>query len=236
MHTPSLKQYAVVVAGGSGSRMQATQPKQFLPIAGQPVLMHTLRKFQAYDPGMQLVVVLPEAEISTWQELCARHQFTLPHQVVAGGNSRFQSVKNGLAALAEEEDGLVAVHDGVRPFIDNDILTSAYATAAQSGAAVVAVSLKDSIRQVRGGTSKAVDRSAYRLVQTPQCFRLPLLRKAYAQPEIPLFTDDASVVERFGHKIVLVEGSFRNIKLTTPEDLILAEAFLLQEASGKGQD
>ncbi|ALJ01276.1 2-C-methyl-D-erythritol 4-phosphate cytidylyltransferase [Rufibacter tibetensis] len=224
-----MKKYAIVVAGGSGSRMQAAMPKQFLPIAGEPVLMHTLRRFHAFDPDMLLVVVLPEAEILTWQNLCATHQFTLPHQVTAGGKSRFQSVKNGLEVLAQEEDGVVAVHDGVRPFIDNALLTAAYTTAAESGAAVVAVSLKESIRRVRGASSKAVNRTAYRLVQTPQCFRLPLLRRAYAQPEIPLFTDDASVVERFGHKIQLVEGSFRNIKLTTPEDIVLAEAFLLQE-------
>ncbi|WP_246849939.1 2-C-methyl-D-erythritol 4-phosphate cytidylyltransferase [Rufibacter roseolus] len=232
MLSPDLKKYAIIVAGGSGSRMQAAMPKQFLPVAGEPVLMHTLRRFQAFDPEMPLVLVLPETEIPTWCRLCTEHQFTMKHQVVTGGNSRFQSVKNGLAALDGEEDGVVAVHDGVRPFIDNAILNAAYSTAAQKGTAVVAVSLKESIRRVRGGTSKALDRTAYRLVQTPQCFRLPLLRRAYAQPEIPLFTDDASVVERFGHKIELVEGSFRNIKLTTPEDLILAEAFLLQEANG----
>ncbi|RNI30164.1 2-C-methyl-D-erythritol 4-phosphate cytidylyltransferase [Rufibacter immobilis] len=229
MESPVFKKYAVIVAGGSGSRMKATLPKQFLHIAGTPVLMHTMQRFHAFDAAMPLVVVLPEAEVSTWNSLCQQHQFTVPHQVVLGGNTRFQSVKNGLAALEQEEDGVVAVHDGVRPFVDNAILQAAYGTAAQRGAAVVSVSLKDSIRRVRGGTSKAVDRAAYRLVQTPQCFRLPLLRRAYSQPESPLFTDDASVVERFGHKIQLVEGSYRNIKLTTPEDLVLAEAFLLQE-------
>jgi 2-C-methyl-D-erythritol 4-phosphate cytidylyltransferase len=231
MQSIGLKKYAIIVAGGSGSRMQAPMPKQFLPIAGEPVLLHTLRRFHTFDAEMLLVVVLPQTEISTWHSLCATHHFTVPHQVVSGGSSRFQSVKNGLATLDQEEDGVVAVHDGVRPFIDNTILTTAYTTAAEKGTAVVAVTLKESIRRVRGSHSKAVDRTAYRLVQTPQCFRLPLLRRAYAQPEIPLFTDDASVVERFGHKIELVEGSYRNIKLTTPEDLVLAEAFLLQETS-----
>ena len=229
MSSPELNKYAIIVAGGSGSRMQSAQPKQFLPIGGEPVLMHTLRRFHAYDPAMPLVVVLPQSEVMTWQTLCAEHSFTLPHQLVEGGASRFQSVKNGLAALGQEPDGVVAVHDGVRPFVDNAMLQAAYATAYAQGTAVVAVSLKDSIRRVRGSSSKAVDRTAYRLVQTPQCFRLPLLRKAYAQPETALFTDDASVVERFGHKIHLVEGSYRNIKLTTPEDLLLAEAFLQQE-------
>ncbi|WP_207434013.1 2-C-methyl-D-erythritol 4-phosphate cytidylyltransferase [Sabulibacter ruber] len=235
LSTP-LKNYAIIVAGGSGSRMQASMPKQFLPIAGEPVLMHTLRRFHAFDPEMPLVLVLPQAEISTWQALCAQHHFTLAHRVVTGGSTRFQSVKNGLEALGTEEDGVVAVHDGVRPFIDNAILQAAYAAAAENGAAIVAVSLKESIRRVRGASSKAVDRTAYKLVQTPQCFRLPLLRRAYAQPEIPLFTDDASVVERFGHKIKLVEGNYRNIKLTTPEDLVLAEAFLLQEKNGAAQN
>jgi 2-C-methyl-D-erythritol 4-phosphate cytidylyltransferase len=233
MISPEVKQYAIIVAGGSGSRMQAAQPKQFLPIGGEPVLMHTVRRFHAYSPAMPLILVLPASEIATWETLCATHGFQVPHQVVAGGNSRFQSVKNGLAALEGETDGEVAVHDGVRPFVDNALLGAVYSAAAAQGAAVVAVSLKESIRRVRGTHSQAVDRTAYRLVQTPQCFRLPLLRRAYAQPETALFTDDASVVEKFGHKIQLVEGSFRNIKLTTPEDLVLAEAFLRQENEGK---
>ncbi|MGV3540459.1 MAG: 2-C-methyl-D-erythritol 4-phosphate cytidylyltransferase [Rufibacter sp.] len=227
------QKYAILVAGGSGSRMNTAVPKQFLTLGHQPVLMHTIARFHAFDSTMPLVVVLPGAEMPVWEELCREHQFTLPHQVVAGGQTRFQSVKNGLDALALAQDGVVAVHDGVRPFVDTAMLAAAYETGFQQGAAVVAVSLKDSIRRVRGGTSKAVDRSAYRLVQTPQCFRLPLLRKAYAQPETLFFTDDASVVERFGHKIQLVEGSYRNIKITTPEDMVLAQAFLQQEGSGK---
>ena len=223
------QKYAIIVAGGSGSRMQTSQPKQFLPMGGEPVLLHTIRRFFNYDPALVLVVVLPEQEMGTWQQLCAQHGFQVPHQVVAGGQTRFQSVRNGLAALAHAEEGVVAVHDGVRPIVDKAMLEAAYETASRQGASVVAVELKDSIRRVRGGSSKAVDRTAYRLVQTPQCFRLPLLRRAYAQPEVAQFTDDASVVERFGHKVQLVQGSYRNIKLTTPEDLVLAEAFLVQE-------
>ncbi len=211
--------------------MQAAIPKQFLPLAGLPVLMHTIRRFQAFDAAMPLVVVLPAHEQKTWEGLCAQHQFDVPHEVVSGGASRFQSVKNGLAALARYPDGVVGVHDGVRPFVDVPLLANVYQKAATHGAAVLAVSLKESIRRVTGTSSKAVDRSAYRLVQTPQCFRLPLLRQAYGQEESALFTDDASVVERFGHKVQLVEGSFKNIKLTTPEDLLLAEAFLAQETS-----
>ncbi|MFC6996895.1 2-C-methyl-D-erythritol 4-phosphate cytidylyltransferase [Rufibacter roseus] len=229
MSVTDFKKYAIIVAGGSGSRMQAAMPKQYLPIAGEPVLMHTIRKFADYDAAIDVVVVLPAHEIEAWQGLCAEHGFVLPHQIVAGGDTRFQSVQNGLAALFHADEGVVAVHDGVRPFVDAAILDSAYQMAHAEGSAVVAVSLKDSLRKVtggKGGKSKAVDRSAFRLVQTPQCFRLPLLRRAYEQEEIPLFTDDASVVERFGHRIHLVEGNYRNIKLTTPEDLVLAEAFL----------
>jgi len=209
--------------------MQATLPKQFLPLAGEPVLMRTIRCFADYDASMEIMVVLPSAQLETWQQLCKAQGFRIPHQQVAGGETRFQSVKNGLSALAQAPDGVVAVHDGVRPLVSTAILANAFATAHALGSAVVAVSLKDSIRQVTGARSEAVDRNAYRLVQTPQCFRLPLLRRAYEQPESHLFTDDASVVEKFGHRIQLVEGSYRNIKLTTPEDMLLAEVFLHAE-------
>ena len=227
--------YAVVVAGGSGSRMQAQVPKQFLPVGGLPVLMHTLLRFQAYDAHMPIVLVLPAAEIPTWQELCLQHDFKVKHNVVAGGKTRFQSVQNGLAALRSFEDGVVAVHDGVRPFVTQEIIRTAFETAHDKGTGVVTVPLKDSIRRVTGAASKAVNRNAYRLVQTPQCFRLPLLRRAYEQTESAQFTDDASVVEKFGHKIHLVEGAYQNIKLTTPEDMLLAEAFFAAEQAGQKQ-
>lgn len=222
-------QHAILVAGGSGARMQSQQPKQFLAIGGQPILMHTIRRFHAFNPDMQLVVVLPADQIGVWRALCFTHVFEIPHQVVAGGASRFASVKNGLAAITAA-DGVVAVHDGVRPFVPLDVIGEAFAVAAAGGNAVVAVPLKDSIRQVFKTKSKAVDRSLYRLIQTPQCFRLPLLRKAYLLPEEAAFTDDAAVVERFGQKINLVGGSYENIKITTPEDLLWAEALLKMQA------
>jgi 2-C-methyl-D-erythritol 4-phosphate cytidylyltransferase len=233
MQTPSYPTYAIVVAGGSGSRMNAPLPKQFLPVAGLPVLMHTLLRFHAYNPAMPIVLVLPEPEIARWQELCQLHGFQVRHSVVAGGKTRYQSVQNGLAALRIYEDGVVAVHDGVRPFVTQDIIHTAFETANDLGSAVVAVALKDSIRRVTGNVSKAVNRNAYKLVQTPQCFRLPLLRRAYEQGESSQFTDDASVVEKFGHKIHLVEGSYQNIKLTTPEDMMLAEAILAAERAAQ---
>ncbi len=218
--------YAIIVAGGSGSRMQSAVPKQFMAIGGEPVLMHTIRCFARFDEAVQLVVVLPQEQVSVWQALCTQHGFRVAHSIVVGGNSRFQSVKNGLAALSAAQDGVVAVHDGVRPLVSSPILADAFKTAHAQGSAVVAVPLKDSIRCVEGVVSKSVDRTAYRLVQTPQCFRLAVLRNAYEQPESTFFTDDASVVEAIGHEITLVAGSYRNLKITTPEDLILAETLL----------
>lgn len=220
-----LPEYAIIVAGGSGARMQSQVPKQFIAIGGKPVLMHTIRRFHEYNPDLKLVVVLPADQIKVWKALCFTHVFEFKHEVVAGGATRFSSVKNGLAAI-DAPDGIVAVHDGVRPFVAVNIIAQAFKVAAEKGNAVVAVSLKESIRKLFKTKSKAVDRDQYQLIQTPQCFRLPLLRQAYELPEEPAFTDDASVVERLGRKINLVKGNYENIKITTPEDLIWAETFL----------
>lgn len=223
-----MKKYAIIVAGGSGSRMKTVLPKQFLLLAGKPVLMHTIERFWLADKSMNLVVVLPQEQQETWQELCLQHQFTIPHAVVAGGKTRFGSVKNGLAAITGQ-NGVVAVHDGVRPLVTVEVISEAFAVAADKGNAVVSVPLKDSIRKVTEAGSVALDRSSYRLVQTPQCFRLDLLQQAYNQPEEPYFTDDASVVEKLGEAIHLVDGSYQNIKITTPEDMLLAETLLQQD-------
>lgn len=223
----NLTEYAIIVAGGSGSRMQHDLPKQFIEVAGKPVLMHTIEQFYAYNEDVRLIIVLPEQQQLTWRNLCQKYKFTIFHMVVTGGATRFGSVKNGLAMV--HGDGLVAVHDGVRPFISTKIIKETYQAASEHGAAVVAVSPKDSVREINANGSKAVPRINYKLVQTPQCFQVALLRKAYEQPESDHFTDDASVVEKLGEKITLVEGSYRNIKITTPEDLILAEAFAKKE-------
>ncbi|MDX5346898.1 MAG: 2-C-methyl-D-erythritol 4-phosphate cytidylyltransferase, partial [Hymenobacteraceae bacterium] len=207
-----------------GSRMQASLPKQFLEIGSKPILMHTIQRFVDFDPEMRIVVVLPEAQIEYWRQLCTDHFFSAFHVVVPGGETRFQSVKNGLSVVSGA--GVVAVHDGVRPFIDAETIGLAFKTAAEKGNAITAVALKDSIRKVTGKTSEAVDRKQYRLIQTPQCFRVELLKQAYQQEEQEFFTDDASVVEQTGEVIHLVAGSYRNIKITTPEDLLVAEAFL----------
>ncbi|MFD2513828.1 2-C-methyl-D-erythritol 4-phosphate cytidylyltransferase [Pontibacter locisalis] len=220
-------EYAIIVAGGSGTRMQHSLPKQFIEVAGKPILMHTIEQFYRYNPAVRLIVVLPQEQITTWRELCRKYTFKLFHMTVAGGATRFGSVKNGLGAVMG--DGLVAVHDGVRPFVEVETIRAAYEAAAKFGSAVVAVSPKDSIRELTGEGSRAVPRANYKLVQTPQCFKASILRSAYEQPEQEHFTDDASVVESTGEKIKLVEGSYRNIKITTPEDLVLAEAFAAQD-------
>lgn len=198
-------------------------PKQFLPIGGLPVLMHTIRQFRTYSPQLRILVVLPAVQIPTWEKLCQEYHFNEPVQVVPGGASRFQSVREGLRAITEDT-GLVAVHDGVRPFITPGLIRIGFQTAARTGSAVTAVPLKDSARLVRpDGASSAVDRTQYRLIQTPQTFQVPLFRAAFQTNEQPFFTDCASVVEYAGHSITLIEGSYDNIKITTPEDLDLAE-------------
>lgn len=225
-----LPEYAIIVAGGSGSRMQQQLPKQFIEVAGKPILMHTIERFYEYNPVLRLIVVLPQQQLPTWRDLCRKHSFKVFHMAVAGGATRFGSVKNGLGAVQGE--GLVAVHDGVRPFVSTETIKAAFDAAAEHGSAVVAVSPKDSIRELRPEGSKAVPRANYKLVQTPQCFQAGILRRAYEQAEQEYFTDDASVVEQLGEKIVLVEGNYRNIKITTPEDLVLAEAFAGSGFSG----
>ncbi|GAB3260731.1 2-C-methyl-D-erythritol 4-phosphate cytidylyltransferase [Larkinella harenae] len=218
--------FAIIVAGGSGSRMGANQPKQFLPIGGLPILMHTVRQFQLYSPDLQIILTLPTQQIPVWQDLCRQYSFDEVVLVTPGGASRFQSVRNGLAQI-QAEDGLVAVHDGVRPFVSPEIIRNSFDTADRTGSAVTCVALKDSARLVRpDGSNQAVDRTQYRLVQTPQTFRLAVFRNAFQAAEQPFFTDCASVVEYAGHSITLIEGSYENIKITTPEDLSWAEQAL----------
>ena len=225
---PKTPRYAILVAGGSGTRMGADRPKQFLDLLGEPVLLHTLRRFAEADLGVaELVLVLPADQLGTWEAICARHGVTIPHRVVAGGDSRWASVRQGLAALPAATDALVAVHDGVRPLASADLIERAYAAAETHKAVVVAVTPKDSVRNLAQRGSYALNRSRLRLVQTPQCFDLDLLRRAYQLPELPTFTDDASVVEDLC-PIHIVEGDYRNLKITTPEDLIVAEALLRQ--------
>ncbi|OON68195.1 2-C-methyl-D-erythritol 4-phosphate cytidylyltransferase [Hymenobacter sp. CRA2] len=222
----NLPRFAIIVAGGTGTRMGANRPKQFLELLGEPVLVHTLRRFA--EPALRvekLVLVLPADQFGVWEELRARYAPDLAHEVVAGGATRWASVRQGLAQLRAYTTGVVAVHDGVRPLTPARVIEQTYAAAAEHGAAIAAVAPKDSVRGLSATGSYALDRSRLRLVQTPQCFELELLRRAYQLPELPTFTDDASVVEDL-HPIRLVEGDYGNLKITTPEDLVLAEALL----------
>ena len=228
--TSTSLRYAIIVAGGSGQRMGADRPKQFLLLRGEPILLHTLRRFAEPALGVaQLVVVLPADQLATWQALCAEFAITLPHTVVVGGATRWASVKAGLAALPATAVGaLVAVHDGVRPLVPASVIEAAYQGAATHQAVAVAVPPKDSVRLLAAAGSSALDRRRLRLMQTPQTFDLDLLRRAYRLPELPTFTDDASVVDDL-HPVHLVAGDYRNLKITTPEDLLLAEALLATE-------
>ena len=232
---PQEPRYAIIVAGGSGTRMGADRPKQFLELAGEPVLLHTLRRFTDPTLGVSAVVlVLPPDQFETWAQLCSTYNIRIPHTVVAGGASRWASVRNGLAQLASYPTGVVAVHDGVRPLTPVEVVENTYAAAAAHGAAIAAVPPKDSVRALSQQGSYALDRSRLRLVQTPQCFELDLLRRAYQLPELATFTDDASVVEDM-HPIHLVAGDYCNLKITTPDDLLLAEALLRQQSTKHSQ-
>ncbi len=216
--------YAIIVAGGSGTRMGSSVPKQFLNINDLPVLMHTINTFHQFDAQIQLILVLPDNQIDYWQQLCKTHQFEVKHQIAKGGSSRFESVKNGLALV--KEPALIGIHDGVRPFVSPDTLKRCYHHAKALGNAIPVLDAFESIRQVNDECSIALDRSAIKLVQTPQVFHSDILIPAYTQKYNSLFTDDASVVEAYGKTIHLVAGNRENIKITTPFDLVLAEAFL----------
>ncbi|MCU0445720.1 MAG: 2-C-methyl-D-erythritol 4-phosphate cytidylyltransferase [Microscillaceae bacterium] len=220
-----MQKYALIVAGGSGKRMQSELPKQFIVIGNRPILMHTMQKFYAYSPDIQIIVVLPASEFAAWQALLEQYQFDIPHQLVAGGEQRTDSVRNGLQVI-DNEASIVAIHDGVRPFVNIETIAESYLTAEEKGSAIATVASKDSLRQKTGDTTVAVDRSQYFLVQTPQTFQTALIKKAYQQPDIQALTDDASVAEKAGYAIHLIAGSYQNIKITTPEDLSVAEAFL----------
>jgi 2-C-methyl-D-erythritol 4-phosphate cytidylyltransferase len=186
--------------------------------------MHTIRAFHEYSESLHIILVLPQDDVERWNKLCSEHLFSIPLQIIHGGETRFQSVKNGLALVPE--NSLVAIHDGVRPLVSADIIGASFHLAAVHGTAVAAVRLKDSIRMTDQDTTKSADRSRFRLIQTPQSFKSDLIKKAYLTKEEASMTDDASVAEHAGHLISLFEGSYENIKVTTPEDLVVAEALL----------
>lgn len=215
-----MKTFAIIVAGGKGLRMGGDVPKQFLPIGGKPVLMHTIEAFREALDDVQIVLVLPAEQHDYWQKLCKDHNFHSPELIATGGETRFHSVKNGLALLPKDDEAVVGVHDGVRPFVSRDTIQRCFGTAAEGKAVVPVVPVVETLRQILpDGSSITRPRNEYRLVQTPQTFPLALLKQAYEQPYSETFTDDASVVEAMGKEITMVEGNRENIKLTTPADL-----------------
>lgn len=215
-----MKAYAIIVAGGKGLRMGGEVPKQFLPINGKPILMHTIEAFRKALDGIKIILVLPADQHDYWQKLCHDYNFCSPELIAKGGETRFHSVKNGLALLPNDDDAVVGIHDGVRPFVSGDTIQRCYAAAAKGRAVVPVVPVVETVRQILpDGKSTTRPRDEYRLVQTPQTFPLALLKRAYEQPYSEVFTDDASVVEAMGEEILMVEGNRENIKITTPSDL-----------------
>ncbi len=220
-----MKRYAIIVAGGKGLRMGLDTPKQFLEVAGRPVLAHTLACFHRFDPEMDLILVLPAEQQAYWQELCQRYGIDIPHRIATGGETRFHSVRNGLTLV--DEDGLVAIHDGVRPLVAPEVIAKCFRTAEEKGGAIPTLPSTDSLRQFRpDGSSHAVNRAEFVTVQTPQTFRVDKIKRAYQQPYLDSFTDDASVYEAAGYAPSLVEGNRENLKITLPADLLLAEILL----------
>jgi len=215
---------ALIVAGGSGLRMGTGIPKQFLPLNGKPILMHTIEKFYSAKIFDSIYVVLPHSETIHWSKLISELNFTLPHKIVTGGTSRYESVKNGLKAIPEQK-GMIAIHDGVRPLVSIELIRKCMAELDNFSNAVPAIPIVDTLRKVEDLESEVVDRNALRAIQTPQCFHLELIRKAYENPERDT-TDDASVFEQDGNLIHLVEGEKSNLKITVLTDLIIAEALI----------
>jgi 2-C-methyl-D-erythritol 4-phosphate cytidylyltransferase len=201
-------------------------PKQFLPIGGKAVLMRTLERFREYSPTLQIVLVLPKSQQDYWHQLCKDYDFKVEYILADGGETRFHSVQNGLAKIPDDAEGVVGVHDGVRPFPSIDVIRNCYETAREKKAVIPVIPVVETVRHLKGETSETVPRSDYRLVQTPQTFDIQLLKAANRQPYNDGFTDDASVVESYGHAITLVEGNRENIKITTPYDLKIAEVLI----------
>lgn len=216
--------YVIIVAGGKGLRMGTDIPKQFLPIGGKPVLMRTLERFREYSADLNIILVLPKAQQAYWQGLCKEYDFKVEYLLADGGETRFHSVQHGLALIPDDAEGVVGVHDGVRPFPSIEVIRRCYEEAREKGAVIPVIPVVETIRHIKDGTSMTVPRDEYRLVQTPQTFNIQLLKAANRQPYNDNFTDDASVVETYGHPITLVDGNRENIKITTPYDLKIAES------------
>jgi len=219
-----MKKFVIIVAGGSGNRMGTEIPKQLLELCGKPILMHTIQVFHDFDPESRIILVLPEDQQQFWKELCMKHSFSIFHRVISGGKTRFHSVKNGLSQI--DGEGIVFIHDGVRPLVSQETIEKCNQMAQKNGNAIPVLSVNESLRKQEGDQNISVDRSQYFSVQTPQTFRSGQILEAYKQDFDPAVTDDASVAEKAGFPIFMVEGNRENIKITTPIDLIVAEALL----------
>lgn len=218
--------YIIIVAGGKGLRMGGDLPKQFMPLHGKPVLMHTIERFRSYSDELKIILVLPHEQQDYWRQICQKHNFTIEHTVVDGGQTRFHSSQNGVAAVPDDATGVIGIHDGVRPFVSEETIARCFEAARQFGAALPVLPVTDTLRRVTDDGGYNVQRNDYRTVQTPQTFDAQLLKQAFKQPYSDNFTDDASVVEALGHKVTMVDGNRENIKLTTPFDLVVAEALI----------
>lgn len=222
-----MTKYAIIVAGGKGLRMGADLPKQFIPIAGKPILMHTLECFAHADSTIQIILVLPQSQQAYWKSLCEKYQFDVHHLIADGGETRFHSVSNGLKLINNGKETIIGVHDGVRPFVSSEVINRCYRLAETHQAVVPAIDVVETLRHLPDeGHSVTVPRSEYKLIQTPQVFNGEALLQAYRQPFQSIFTDDASVAEALGINITLTTGNRENIKITTPFDLTIAEALL----------
>jgi len=223
--------YVIIVAGGTGSRMGVELPKQFRLLAGKPLLMHSIRAFYSYDSTIRIIVSLHADFIEAWRHLCKKHTFTIPHQIIAGGETRFHSVRNALSTISG--DGLVAVHDAARPLVSVDLISESFCEAIIHGTAVPGIPVNETVRSILDGKASIVDRTYLWIVQTPQTFGIALLKKAYEQEFQPGFTDDASLLEAMGMQIHMIPGNPRNIKITLPGDIQIAELFIGQSGTSK---
>jgi 2-C-methyl-D-erythritol 4-phosphate cytidylyltransferase len=223
-----MKYYAIIVAGGSGNRMQTETPKQFLLLKNLPVLMHSIKAFAHCDTQPKILLVLNKEQHSYWSKLCEEFNFNIPHQVIDGGSERFYSVQNALNTITDES--IVAVHDAVRPLVSKQLIDNCFTQALEKGNVIAAVQSSDSVRILKDGTTSAIERDEVYLVQTPQSFKLSILKEAYKQSFQSNFTDDASVVENIGEHINIIEGERNNIKITYPIDLELAEMLISKNA------
>ena len=223
-----MKKFAIIVAGGKGIRMGNDIPKQFLLLHGKPILMHSIEQFYKYDNAISIIVVLPMFQFDFWANLCKTHNFSINHQIIAGGDQRFNSVRNGLDFISEI-NSVTAIHDGVRPLVTIETINRCFNTALKEGNAVPSINVVDSIRMIKTNGNEVANRDNVRLIQTPQTFQTKILKEAYNQPWNSNFTDDATVIESIGYKINLVEGNIENIKITSPTDLKIAEVLLNKE-------